>query len=281
LGGAVGLLALIACASQPLPPPKPLPGGPVFNRALTQYGSWDEMPGLGAVWHPSTEVVGIGFVPYSSSGRWAWTDDGWVFLSDFGWGWATFHYGRWFYSPTYGWSWLPGSTWGAAWVDWRYGHGYVAWMPTPPRGAPAKERWQIVESRHFTSRDLMPHSIEETPLITAALAKPELAPDAPPPSPYPPKETIAKALGRSVPEPSAVEARAELVAKSAFGPVKKDPEKLESRPAAPPPAPTDAVAETEPRPRAEIRRSAPEPAKHHATSKAKKKKPKRPDRRLR
>jgi hypothetical protein len=152
----------------------------------------------------------------------------------------------------------------------------VSWTPTPPRGTPAKERWQIVEAKNFTARELMPHSVEETPAISASLAKPELPPDAPVPSPYPPKEMIASAIGRPVPMPTGVDARQELVAKSAFGPVKRDPEKVENRPVAPAPKPpTDAVAETEPRPRAEIR-SAPEAPKHSRATKTKKRtKPKR------
>jgi hypothetical protein len=48
------------------------------------------------------------------------------------WGWAPFHYGRWFLHDDYGWLWVPGTEWAPAWVDWRHGDGWVGWAPLPP-----------------------------------------------------------------------------------------------------------------------------------------------------
>ena len=31
-----------------------------------------------------------------------------------------------------GWCWIPGTTWGPAWVNWRWGGGYVGWAPMAP-----------------------------------------------------------------------------------------------------------------------------------------------------
>jgi hypothetical protein len=55
-------------------------------------------------------------------------------MSDYGWGWAPYHYGRWAYG-SYGWGWIPGRTYAPAWVTWRTGgpgFGYVGWAPMAP-----------------------------------------------------------------------------------------------------------------------------------------------------
>ena len=79
-------------------------------------------------------LVGDDFAPYATSGHWILTEYGWTWISDFGWGWAPFHYGRWLALAGRGWCWMPGTTWGPAWVSWRAGGGYVGWAPLPPRG---------------------------------------------------------------------------------------------------------------------------------------------------
>ena len=106
-----------------------------FESALSPYGNWVEDPSYGRVWVPSQEVVGNDFEPYQSSGQWVASNDyGFTWVSDYDWGWAPFHYGRWTCLDGYGWGWVPGSLWGPAWVDWRYGGGYVGWAPLAPRG---------------------------------------------------------------------------------------------------------------------------------------------------
>jgi hypothetical protein len=62
------------------------------------------------------------------------TEYGWTWVSDWDWGWAPFHYGRWLTIGGYGWCWVPGTIWGPAWVSWRYGGGYAGWAPLPPPG---------------------------------------------------------------------------------------------------------------------------------------------------
>lgn len=257
-----GFLVLAACASQPPPaPPPPPPGGALFNSVLSEFGSWDRVDGIGEVWRPSRTVVGIGFVPYVSDGHWAWSEDGWVFLSDFPWGWATFHYGRWSYASAYGWQWAPDSRWAAAWVDWRYGGGYVSWSPVAPAGLDERQRWHVVETRHFTRRDLMPKSVSETAAISAALERSAPVPGQPPefaPNPFPPKELVESAIGRAVPEPTGLAKKRERQARNAFGapkpatPAKVEPSEASMVAAASPPPATSAAPaeEEEPRKRA-------------------------------
>ncbi len=105
-----------------------------FQTALAPYGAWDYDSSYGNVWSPSASIVGAGFSPYATGGHWALTEYGWTWVSDWNWGWAPFHYGRWI-TRAGRWSWVPGTMWGPAWVSWRSGGGYVGWSPLPPRGA--------------------------------------------------------------------------------------------------------------------------------------------------
>jgi hypothetical protein len=105
-----------------------------FRNALDPYGSWVDDPTYGTIWVPSQSVVGDDFMPYQSAGHWAY-DDEYTWVSDYDWGWAPFHYGRWAYASPYGWGWIPGRTYAGAWVSWRYGYGdwgYVGWAPLGP-----------------------------------------------------------------------------------------------------------------------------------------------------
>lgn len=101
-----------------------------FYDELSPYGRWMEYPDYGYVWMPN---VGADFRPYSTNGRWVWSDDyEWMWASDYSWGWAPFHYGRWFMDPAYGWMWVPGYDWSPAWVAWRDGGDYYGWAPIQP-----------------------------------------------------------------------------------------------------------------------------------------------------
>jgi hypothetical protein len=103
-----------------------------FYSTLAPYGSWIYVEGYGRCWQPTVTVVNAGWQPYCDHGHWVWTDDGWFWLSDYSWGWATFHYGRWFHHARFGWCWVPDTVWGPSWVTWRYSTDYCGWAPLPP-----------------------------------------------------------------------------------------------------------------------------------------------------
>jgi hypothetical protein len=103
-----------------------------FKPALSPYGSWYDDATYGTVWVPNSDEVGANFSPYLTGGHWAYTDEGYYWASDYSWGWAPFHYGRWMWTDGYGWAWIPGARYAPAWVDWRYGGGYVGWGPMYP-----------------------------------------------------------------------------------------------------------------------------------------------------
>lgn len=152
-------------------PPAPAPAQPVveyadtdpvcietFRPVLEPYGTWIDDAEWGLVWVPSAVIVGPGFQPYVTAGHWAYTDEGYYWVSDFEWGWATFHYGRWV-STARGWVWIPGARYAPAWVEWRYGGGYIGWGPMPPQWRwhhhhavwyePAPAPFVFVHSNHF------------------------------------------------------------------------------------------------------------------------------------
>jgi hypothetical protein len=105
-----------------------------FHGALDAHGTWTDDPNYGTVWAPNGAEVGEGFTPYSTAGHWAYDDDEYVWVSDYDWGWAPFHYGRWVYIDGRGWAWVPGRVYRGAWVDWGWddGYGYVGWYPMAP-----------------------------------------------------------------------------------------------------------------------------------------------------
>ncbi|HEX2656764.1 MAG TPA: DUF6600 domain-containing protein, partial [Polyangia bacterium] len=126
-----------------------------FRDTLAPYGAWVDDPDYGTVWVPSTASVGADFSPYATSGGWTDSEYGWTWVSDFAWGWAPFHYGRWTTIAGHGWAWVPGTIWGPAWVSWRAGAGYVGWAPLPPRGVRLAEPlgadscWRFADAADF------------------------------------------------------------------------------------------------------------------------------------
>jgi hypothetical protein len=100
-----------------------------FYDGLAPYGQWINDPMYGYVWLPD---VGSDFRPYYSNGYWAMTQYGNTWVSNYDWGWAPFHYGRWTFDNYYGWLWIPDTQWAPAWVSWRSNNDYYGWAPLGP-----------------------------------------------------------------------------------------------------------------------------------------------------
>ncbi len=103
-------------------------------------GNWFEVGDYGYCWQPDVAANDPTWRPYAD-GYWAYTDEGWTWISYEDFGWATYHYGRWVKLAEYGWVWKPGHEWGPAWVSWRTGGNYIGWAPLPP------ETENVYESR--------------------------------------------------------------------------------------------------------------------------------------
>ena len=133
--------------------------GPVtmqtFYDNLSPYGNWINSPSYGYVWVPN---VGPDFTPYGTAGHWAFTEYGWTWVSDFPWGWAAFHYGRWYYDQFMGYVWIPDTQWGPAWVSWRSNDGYYGWAPMGPQGYEyPRDRWVFVNAGYITNERVYEH----------------------------------------------------------------------------------------------------------------------------
>lgn len=95
---------------------------------LAQYGVWVNIPNFGMCWQP--EVV-AGWQPFFY-GHWAWSNNGWAWVSYEPFGDLVYHYGYWDYQEPYGWFWVPGNVWSPARVEWYTFGDYCAWAPLPP-----------------------------------------------------------------------------------------------------------------------------------------------------
>ncbi len=122
-----------------------------FYNDLSPYGDWINYDNYGYVWVPYQ----ANFRPYYSNGHWVYTNYGWTWVSNYNWGWAPFHYGRWIDDMRFGWMWIPGYEWAPAWVTWRGGGDYYGWAPLGPgmdvhinAGSIPYTNWTFVP-RHF------------------------------------------------------------------------------------------------------------------------------------
>ncbi len=89
----------------------------VFYDELSPYGDWVKDARYGYIWLPA---VREDFHPYGTEGHWVMTEYGNAWVSYYDWGWAPFHYGRWYFDDYFqSWAWIPGYEWGPAWVNWR------------------------------------------------------------------------------------------------------------------------------------------------------------------
>ena len=204
-----------------------------FKSVLDPYGQWVDDPTYGTVWTPSSAVVGADFSPYLTGGHWSYTSEGYYWASDYEWGWAPFHYGRWVWTDGYGWAWIPGARYAPAWVDWRYGNGYIGWGPAYPHYCwrnggvvyigPGVAPYIFVGSGHFFHPH--PHTVVVGPAYHPALVA-GTTPYTPPPRP------LTGARPFVGPEPKVAGIPTDHVAKATIvSPVKGRPETVAWTPA--------------------------------------------------
>lgn len=143
----------------------------VFYGALAPHGEWIEIGYDDYVWRPYKSDYN--WRPYSD-GRWEWTRNGWYWVSYEDFGWATYHYGRWYNDDHYGWVWMPDNVWAPSWVEWRYNDNYVGWAPLPPYAKFNRRHgihfsinwnsghayWNFVGYNHFTSYNVHNYYID-------------------------------------------------------------------------------------------------------------------------
>ncbi len=134
-----------------------------FYDQLSPYGNWVNYQSYGYVWVPNIS----GFRPYYNDGHWVYTNYGWTWVSDYNWGWAPFHYGRWMHDLAFGWMWVPGYEWGPAWVSWRGGGEYYGWAPLGPGmginvSIGSYDSWCFVPRRYINSPRVNNYYVNQT-----------------------------------------------------------------------------------------------------------------------
>jgi hypothetical protein len=139
-----------------------------FYNDLAPYGDWIYSPDYGYVWRPYFDYPEA-FRPYSSNGNWVYTEYGWTWVSNYDWGWATFHYGRWDFDNYLGWLWIPGYEWAPAWVTWGSYDNYWGWAPMGPNiyvqsAWYAPDPWWTFVPRHRFCSDNWNHYIYDRPV---------------------------------------------------------------------------------------------------------------------
>ncbi|WP_192820257.1 DUF6600 domain-containing protein [Rufibacter sp. LB8] len=165
---ALGLVAFLAFSGLTSQQAQARPGDrvsfQVFYDQLSPHGRWIQDAEYGYVWSPRVERD---FQPYASRGHWVMTEYGNTWVSDYDWGWAPFHYGRWVYDDYDGWLWIPGNEWGPAWVDWRHSNGYYGWAPMGPRVTyiVPVNRWVFVPVMYISRPRIYSYCVPRTRVV--------------------------------------------------------------------------------------------------------------------
>jgi hypothetical protein len=100
------------------------------NGVTEENSGFDDELNTEYVWRPYN--VEPNWSPYTN-GYWQHSNQGWMWISNYNWGWRPYHYGRWWFSDRYGWVWSPGYVFAPSWVTWMYNDDYVGWYPISPR----------------------------------------------------------------------------------------------------------------------------------------------------
>lgn len=97
-----------------------------YDSTLNLHGKWVHIENTWC-WVPDNQDDN--WRPYYH-GYWRWYPLwGYVWISLDPWGWATHHYGSWFFNYYFGWYWQPGWYWRSAWVCWYWDDYYWGWSP--------------------------------------------------------------------------------------------------------------------------------------------------------
>lgn len=118
-----------------------------FYEELEPHGAWIKHQRYGLVWQPKVVRQKADWRPYNDNGRWLATDQGWYWHSEYPWGWAVFHYGRWAFEKNLSWIWVPDTIWGPSWVTFRLNGDYVGWAPLPPGAIPMRQQGVFYNGR--------------------------------------------------------------------------------------------------------------------------------------
>ncbi len=138
-----------------------------FLRLLNPYGTWKKIDGL---WAYTPLDHGA---PYTS-GRWLYTEYGWLWQGTRPHSWATEHYGYWKRGADKVWSWYPGPFWLPETIEMRRTDSYIGW-----RSAQVDDSGSFVEApidryTKFDEWSFVTLPQFANPITPALLAKPDV-----------------------------------------------------------------------------------------------------------
>ena len=92
---------------------------------LDANGNWYDVPGQGYVWSPyDAQLEGASWDPYGY-GHWVYYPRyGYIWVSDYRWGYMPYQCGLWNFYDNFGWGWVPGGGCNPWWGGGFYGGGY-------------------------------------------------------------------------------------------------------------------------------------------------------------
>jgi hypothetical protein len=139
-----------------------------FLQLLNPYGTWSKVDGLWA-YTPTDHQA-----PYTS-GRWLYTEYGWMWKGTRPHSWATEHYGYWKRGGDKVWRWFPGPFWLPETIEIRQTPDYVGW-----RSAQVDDEGNFVEApidryTKFDEWSFVTLAQFANPITPSVLAKPEIA----------------------------------------------------------------------------------------------------------
>jgi hypothetical protein len=138
-----------------------------FLQLLNPYGTWSKIDGLWA-FTPSDHQP-----PYTS-GRWLYTEYGWMWKGTRPHSWATEHYGYWKRGDNKVWSWYPGPFWLPETIEIRQTQEYIGW-----RSAQVDDSGSFVEApidryMKFDEWSFVTLAQFANPITPEVLAKPDV-----------------------------------------------------------------------------------------------------------
>ena len=138
-----------------------------FLQLLNPYGTWSKIDGLWA-------YTPLDHQPPYASGRWLYTEYGWMWKGTRPHSWATEHYGYWKRGADKVWSWFPGPMWLPETIEIRQTPDYIGW-----RSAEVDENGSFVEAPidRYTKYDewaFVTHAQFANPITPSVLAKPDV-----------------------------------------------------------------------------------------------------------
>ncbi|MDR2561764.1 MAG: FecR domain-containing protein [Holophagales bacterium] len=135
-----------------------------YANSLDGHGDWVNVVDVGWCWRPSIALAG--WRPYWR-GHWGAYRGGMTWVSYDPFGYVTHHYGRWGWSPMYGWYWIPGVFYSPAWVAWNIMDGLFGWAPLGYYNRPIywghhgwnRDLWNVVHVRNVHARNIYSHTM--------------------------------------------------------------------------------------------------------------------------